>query len=370
MAEFRHQGPTGGAHPAGQAKMPGPAGKHAPGASGGTPGSVGKHDAAAKVLPPPPKKSLVCACNRDLTLDELVSILPDATQDNCTTFLPLLNAAFKAYDVTTCLRKAHMLAQIGPESGDLKWMKELGPDVHGGYPGRGLLQLTDEKNYKAYGKAVNHDFLGEHAKEVEEPKWAADSAGWFWDKYKELNPAADRNDLMFICCRINGGFNGYDDRHARLPIALDWLLVHTCKTANIGDQVYVPFDKSQIYDWRVYAYAWGLWNDPTGKRKGIASPVVADRKAGYQRFLDLQEEDDKKVLAKLKQDAAAKAAKAARAAAKAHPGKAGAPGAAASQAAPAAPAAAPPDPEIPDGDAIFYGLKRKAAIAKAKEGIK
>src|SRR4051794_2652914 len=103
MAEFRHQGPTGGAHPADQAKKPGPVGKHKAGA---TPGAVGKHDAAAKVAPPPPQKSLVCACNRDLTQDEMLSVFPNATADNCTTFLPLLNASFKTYDMNTCIRKA------------------------------------------------------------------------------------------------------------------------------------------------------------------------------------------------------------------------------------------------------------------------
>ena len=371
MADFRHQGPTGGGHPRSQAKMPGPTGKHKPGASGGTPGPVGKNDAAAKVVPPPPQKSLVCACNRDLTHDELVSVFPNATDANCVTFLPALNDAFKAHGITTCLRKAHILAQVGPETGDLKWMKELGAD-HGGYEGRGLLQLTFEATYKAYGKSVDHDFLGEHAKEVEEPKWAADSAGWFWEKYKDLNQWADKNDLMMICCKINGAFIGYDERHARLPIALDWLLVHTCKTANIGDQVYLAFDKSGIYDNRVYSFAWGLWNDPTSKKKGIAKPDVADRKAGYQRFLDLQDEHDKKTLTKLKAEAAAKAAKAAKAAAaKAHHAK---PGAAAATppvapVAPATPPAPPPDPDIPDTD-IAYGYKRKAAIAKAKEGIK
>ncbi len=372
MADFRHQGPTGGGHPPAQAKMPGPAGKHQASVSGATPGPVGKNDAAAKVVPPPPVKSLVCACNRDLTHDELVSIFPNATEANCVAFLPVINDAFKAHSINTCLRKAHILSQIGPETGDLKWMKELGAS-HGGYEGRGLLQLTFEESYKAYGKSVNHDFLGEHAKEIEEPKWAADSAGWFWEKYKDLNQWADKNDLMYICCKINGAFIGYDERHARLPIALDWLLVHTCKTANIGDQVYLPFDKSEVHENRIYSFAWGLWNDPTSKMKGIAKPDPADRKAGYQRFLELQEVSDQKVLAKLKQEAAAKAAKAAKAAAaKAHhakPGAAAASAAAPAPAAPVAPAPPPPDPDIPNVD-IAYGYKRKAAIAKAKEGIK
>ncbi|MBW8756441.1 MAG: hypothetical protein JF586_02405 [Burkholderiales bacterium] len=363
MAEFRHQGPTGGAHPANQAKRPGPAGRHGPHGSGATPGPLGKHDAAAKVVRPTPQKSLVCACDRDITLDELLSILPDATQANCTTFLPFINDSLKTHGMTTCLRKAHFLAQVGPESGDLKWMKEIGAD-HGGYEGRGLLQLTHKDSYEDYGKAVVHDFLGEHAKEVEEPKWATDSGAWIWEKYKKLNEWADKNDLRYISARINGGFIGYDERKARLPIALDWLLVHTCKTADIGDQVYIDFDKSGIHDNRIYTFAWGIWNDPTGHKKGISKPDPADRKAGYKRFLELQDLEDRKTVAKLRQEAAAKAAKAARAAAKAHPGKPPAPTAGAGPAAPA------PDPEIPDGDAIFYGLKRKAAIAKAQEGIR
>lgn len=368
MGEFRHQGPTGGAHPSDQVKLPGPAGKHGRAGSGATPGPVGKHDAAAKVTPPPPKKSLVCACNRDLTQDEMLSVFPNATADNCATFLPLLNASFKTYDMNTCIRKAHFLAQVGPETGDLKWMKEIGAD-HAGYQGRGLLQLTFEKNYKAYGEAVTHDFLGEHSKEIEEPKWATDSAMWYWDKFKDLSPYADKNDLRFICARINGGFIGYDERKARLAIALDWLLVHTCKTANIGDQVYIDFGKSEIYGWRVYAFAWGLWNDPTSKVKGIANKDVADRKAGYQRYLELQDADDAKEMTKLKAAQASKlahAAKLAAAKARAHPPKAGA----APAPAPAAPATPPPpDPKLPD-KALAYGFTRTTALAKAKEGVK
>jgi putative chitinase len=362
MAEFRHQGPTGGAHPADQARKTGPVGKHGGKSAGGTPGSVGKHDAAAKVIKPTPQKSIVCACNRDITLDELMSMLPNASESACTTFLPFINASTKTHGMTTCIRKAHFLAQVGPETGDLKWMKELGAN-HGGYEGRGLLQLTHEDSYEDYGDAVQHDFLGEHAKEVEEPKWAVDSGAWIWEKYKKLNAWADKNDLRYISARINGGFIGYDDRRARLPIALDWLLVHTCKTANIGDQIYIDFDKSGIYDNLLYSFAWGIWNDPAGHKQGIARPDPADRKAGYTRFLALQAEDDKKTIAKLRQEAAAKAAKAAKAAAKAHHGKPAAP------ATPAADAPPVPDPQIPDGEAKYYGLKRKAAIAKAQEGI-
>ncbi|MBC7664653.1 MAG: hypothetical protein H7276_12845 [Caulobacter sp.] len=358
MGEFRHQGPTGGAHPPGQAKLPGSTGKHKASESGGTPGSVGKHDAASKAAPPPPpQKSLVCACNRDLTHDEMVSVFPKATEANCVAFLPMLNDSFKTYGITTCLRKAHFLAQVGPETGDLKWMKEIGAH-HGGYEGRGLLQLTSEPNYKAYGKAVTHDFLGEHAKEVEEPKWAVDSATWFWDKYRDLSPWADKNDLRFICCRINGGFNGYDDRHDRLAIAFDWLLVHTCKTVNIGDATYIPFEKSEVHDWRIFAFAWGLWNDASANRKGIAKPDANERKAGYQRYLDLQAAEDLKTLSKLKAEAAAKAAKAAKAAAKAHHG-----------AAPESPATPASDPKLPDPD-LAYGYTRTKAIAKATEGVK
>lgn len=68
-----------------------------------------------------------CACRRDLTLDELAAIFPTRPQEKLEPFLAPLNRMMVAYGIDTCLRKAHALAQIGHESGSLRYRAEILP---------------------------------------------------------------------------------------------------------------------------------------------------------------------------------------------------------------------------------------------------
>jgi putative chitinase len=55
-----------------------------------------------------------------------------------------------------------------------------------------------------------------------DPKYAALSAAWFWNK-KGLNALADAQDYETMTKRINGGLNGLDDRKAKIAKALSVL---------------------------------------------------------------------------------------------------------------------------------------------------
>ena len=79
--------------------------------------------------------------------------------------------------------------------------------------GRGLIQLTGKNNYVAYSLACNNEAL-QKPEIVELPKYAAESAGWFWD-VNRLNTLADAQDVGGMCRRINGGYNGLDDRQMK-----------------------------------------------------------------------------------------------------------------------------------------------------------
>ena len=79
--------------------------------------------------------------------------------------------------------------------------------------GRGLIQLTGKNNYVAYSLACDNEAL-QHPEIVEQPKYAAESAGWFWD-VNRLNSLADAQDIGGMCKRINGGYNGLDDRQMK-----------------------------------------------------------------------------------------------------------------------------------------------------------
>lgn len=79
--------------------------------------------------------------------------------------------------------------------------------------GRGLIQLTGKNNYVAFSMACDNEAL-QHPEIVEQPKYAAESAGWFWSVNK-LNTLADAQDVQGMCKRINGGFHGLDDRQMK-----------------------------------------------------------------------------------------------------------------------------------------------------------
>lgn len=84
--------------------------------------------------------------------------------------------------------------------------------------GRGLIQLTGKDNYTKYAAAVQKS-LDDAVAYLETPAGAASSAGWFWDVNK-LNEFADKDNIIGMTKRINGGTNGLDDRLALYNTAL------------------------------------------------------------------------------------------------------------------------------------------------------
>ena len=89
--------------------------------------------------------------------------------------------------------------------------------------GRGLIQLTGKDNYRAFGEAIGEDLVS-NPKLVEEPRYAALSAGWFFNK-RNLNALADVMDIETMSKRINGGAIGMADRIAKINKVLDVLTI-------------------------------------------------------------------------------------------------------------------------------------------------
>jgi putative chitinase len=81
------------------------------------------------------------------------------------------------------------------------------------FRGRGIIQLTGKNQYVAYSLACDNEAL-QYPDIVAEPKYAAESAGWFWAVNK-LNTLADAQDVVGMTKRINGGINGLDDRQIK-----------------------------------------------------------------------------------------------------------------------------------------------------------
>lgn len=239
-----------------------------------------------------------CACGKDINIDQLAAIFPSRKKSELDKFLSSINAMLRRYDINSCLRKSHALAQIGHESGCLRYLAEILPkgtkedDVYDGYKGRGLIQLTYKINYERYGAYVGMDFLGENKNKLESIEWATDSAGWYWchGTLNNLNAPADMNDLLDISVSINGGFNGFDDREEILKRAHKVLKASACKIKENNNDIPLSFAKSAIYEKRDPTFAFGYWSDPTSPKKGLRKDL-ANSKAGYTRFLELNEKN-------------------------------------------------------------------------------
>jgi putative chitinase len=169
-----------------------------------------------------------------ITKEQLVAILPKSGK-MADAMLPGLNEAMDKYQIITRLRRAAFIAQVGHESGQFVWLKELGnnaylakydtgtlaarlgntPEADGDgqkYRGRGLIQITGHDNYLACSKGLfGDDRLLKTPELLEQPKYAALSAAWFWDSRK-LNDLADISAFETITRRINGGVNGLAER--------------------------------------------------------------------------------------------------------------------------------------------------------------
>ena len=82
------------------------------------------------------------------------------------------------------------------------------------YRGRGLIQLTGRSNYKAFAEWVGDERV------VDEPdlvasEYAVHSAVFFWVK-NDLNKLADKDDVVGLTRRVNGGENGLAHRRELL----------------------------------------------------------------------------------------------------------------------------------------------------------
>ena len=86
------------------------------------------------------------------------------------------------------------------------------------FRGRGALQCTGHSTYFHAGKALGVDFVMQPDL-VATPKYAALTAGWFWDTHK-LNPPSDALDYIKVTKIINGGTIGLDDRIKHVQHAL------------------------------------------------------------------------------------------------------------------------------------------------------
>jgi predicted chitinase len=160
-----------------------------------------------------------------LTDDELRQIMPNCPAAKRADYLPFIQQAMQEFEITSYLRETAFLAQLAHESAELRYMEEIAsgaayegrkdlgntqPGDGKRYKGRGPIQLTGRANYTKYGQLLGLDL-------VNNPTVAATKevgfriAGEFW-QLNGLNQLADQQEFKAITKRINGGYNGLDDR--------------------------------------------------------------------------------------------------------------------------------------------------------------
>src|SRR6266508_5128265 len=160
-----------------------------------------------------------------LTDNELRQIMPNCPAPKRADYLPYIQQAMQEFDITSYLRETAFLAQLAHESAELRYMEEIAsgaayegratlgntqPGDGKRFKGRGPIQLTGRANYKRYGDLLGLDLINN-------PTIAATKevgfriAGQFW-KLNGLNELADQQEFKAITKRINGGYNGLDDR--------------------------------------------------------------------------------------------------------------------------------------------------------------
>lgn len=167
-----------------------------------------------------------------ITADTLSAIYPHAGIYRTQVYAPILSHWCEKFSINTPLRLAHFLAQIGHESGELRYTEELASGVayegrkdlgncHNGdgvrFKGRGLIQLTGRANYSAFSRYIGVDYVA-HPELVKEPTTAVAVSCWFWH-LRQLNRYADNDDIKAITRRVNGGYNGLDSRQVYLTRA-------------------------------------------------------------------------------------------------------------------------------------------------------
>lgn len=175
-----------------------------------------------------------------ITLEQLTKIMPACPGTRAGAYLALVNKAMAEASINTPLRQAMFLAQVAHESDQLKYVSEVwGPTlqqrrydppdplasrlgntaVGDGYKyrGAGPFQLTGKANYKKYGAKLGLD-LENHPELAHEPANGFRIAAAYWIDHG-LNELADAGNFKEITRRINGGYNGLEQREHLYEVA-------------------------------------------------------------------------------------------------------------------------------------------------------
>lgn len=192
--------------------------------------------APAPVPPPAP---------RGMDADALAQAMGGTvSRERYAALLPAFTEAMREAGCTTVERAAMWCAQLGHESGGLRWMEEIadGSDYEGRrdlgntqpgdgrrFKGRGPIQLTGRGHYAecsrwAHGRGLvpSPTYFVDNPAELASDRYGFVGAVWYWTAARpQLNALADARDIVAATRAINGGTNGLPDRQLRYKRCLE-----------------------------------------------------------------------------------------------------------------------------------------------------
>lgn len=195
-----------------------------------------------------------------ITFEQFKSICPTAQDEVLEGFLEDLDQYFEDFDLTTPLRQAHFLAQAAHETGGFRvFVENLNYSAQGlrkvfpryfptdddanvyarkpvsianrvyanrmgngseqsgegwKFRGRGVFQITGKSNYNVMANRLQIDCVNNPDLLLSSDNALA-SALVYWTE-NDLNKLADKDDIIAVTKKINGGTNGLDERKAYL----------------------------------------------------------------------------------------------------------------------------------------------------------
>jgi hypothetical protein len=183
---------------------------------------------AYRDAPEPPEGIITLEVFEQLT-GYSASLFLQSEADDC-------NRLLRETEFDTCIVSTRMLmANILHETCNLKYMKEiasgvaynnrsdLGNGPHDGptYKGAGVLQLTGKYNYQRFCDAIGDPLVMDGVDYVSDTYPFMSAKTWIIDN--NLLHIAQTEGFDAVCYRINGGWNGYEDRLAKYQICKDVL---------------------------------------------------------------------------------------------------------------------------------------------------
>jgi predicted chitinase len=158
----------------------------------------------------------------DYTIGDVVTAT-GCSRENVTASWPALVEALRQDGISTRLIQAGVIATVGVEvprflpipeyaSGKAyEWRLDLGNTEPGDgvrFKGRGFIQITGRANYRAYGRALGLDLIGNPDLALDPENAAKILASYF--RGRRVYVACEEQNWRLVRKKVNGGYNGWD----------------------------------------------------------------------------------------------------------------------------------------------------------------